>query len=73
MFNKGSYNITYDFLRVSKVFDRLCVSSRSWEASREEMIARRDEEAIRNPTPAMKVNNNQEFDHLSQWQKAVLI
>eukprot|EP00088_Acartia_fossae_P071664 TRINITY_DN9899_c0_g1_i3.p1 TRINITY_DN9899_c0_g1~~TRINITY_DN9899_c0_g1_i3.p1 ORF type:complete len:877 (-),score=247.53 TRINITY_DN9899_c0_g1_i3:669-3185(-) len=40
--------------RVSGVFDRLCVSARSWESAREEMIERRNEEALRNPTPAMR-------------------
>lgn len=35
------------------VFDRLCVDAKTWEASREQMISRRDEESLRNPTPAM--------------------
>ena len=39
---------------MSGVFDRLCVSARSWESAREEMIERRNEEALRNPTPAMR-------------------
>lgn len=39
--------------RVSVVFDRLCVDAKTWEASREQMISRRDEESLRNPTPAM--------------------
>ena len=35
------------------MFDRLCVDAKAWEASREKMISRRNEESLRNPTPAM--------------------
>jgi len=40
--------------RVSNVFDGLCVSAKSWEARRANMFTKRDEEAMANPTPAMK-------------------
>jgi len=40
--------------RVSAVFDKLCVSERSWEAERENIWADRDVNSLDNPTQAMK-------------------
>jgi len=40
--------------RVSNVFDGLCVNAKDFEAKRTNMIAKRDEQAMCNPTPAMK-------------------
>ena len=40
--------------RVSAIFDKLCVSGRSWERAREERWAVRDAESLANPTQAMK-------------------
>lgn len=59
--------------RVSKVFDRLCVSERTWEASWEEMITRRDEEAIQNPTPAMQDLINQVRERARAKAKALSV
>jgi hypothetical protein len=36
--------------RVSAVFDRMCVSERSWQAARDRLISQRDVDSLNNPT-----------------------
>ena len=39
-----------DGARVSAVFDRMCVSERSWQAARDRLISERDVDSLSNPT-----------------------
>lgn len=42
-----------DGARLSAVFDRMCISERSWQAARDRLIGERDADSLRNPTQAM--------------------
>ena len=70
--------------RVSEVFDKLCVSGRTWERARESVWSERNAHSLENPTPAMlevlKMMRNKEKEKRSsgrkrtkRWDKRLLL